>query len=195
MCFPIAAISFLSILSVKHIFSVKYFTFIAPLYFMITAHAWCRLSEEWRSLWKVLFLAAFTIINIMSLYNWYFNPLFEKQPWKEALGYVRQQQQQDDAILIQDFFQVHCLHYYLKEDRNIFMVRPGEMPEPLERISRSHRRIWYIASGGWRMKDPEMRVLAWLEAHHTTVDIRVYKNHDPYAAVIIGLFECRKENK
>jgi len=195
LCFPVAALALLSVLSIKHVFSVKYFTYVAPLYFMITAHVLCTLSEDRRDLFKVLFIAAFSIINIMALYHWYFNPLFEKQPWKEALRYVHQTQQQGDAILIQDFFQVHCLQYYLKENRNFFMVRPVEMPEPLVKLKRSHHRIWYIAAGGWRLKDPDMKVLAWLGAHCTTVEVKEYNNYDPYSKVIIGLFECRKEEK
>lgn len=186
---PMAALALASLFKIKHLFAVKYITFTMPFYYILLAF----LSQTAEKRITVYVLpVVFLLINAVAIHNWYFIPEFQKQRWKEAITWVRSERQSGDAFLIQDFLQVNCLQYYLGGKEDIFMIRPVEMPTALEELSKRHLRIWYIASCGWRIKDPELKLIMWLRENMKETEVRNYRNIDPYADVLVILFEKKK---
>jgi uncharacterized membrane protein len=189
---PMAALALASIFRVKHLFAIKYITFTMPFYYILLSF----LTQTGRKKIFVYALpAVFLLVNLIALHNWYFVPEFQKQRWKEAVTQVRSERQGNDAFLIQDFLQINCLEYYLRDRRNIFMIRPADAPAALQELLKSHDRIWYIASCGWRIKDPELKLISWLKENMTEKDVRVYRNIDQYADIYVILFERKETNK
>ncbi|MDQ7822182.1 MAG: glycosyltransferase family 39 protein [Candidatus Eremiobacteraeota bacterium] len=186
---PLVLLVIVSFTGLRQLFSVKYLSYTVPFYFMILAAVLDRLRARGLRHYALLFLAAYMLVNAGALYNWYFIPGFQKQRWKEAITYVNAQAGRHDAMLIQDFFQIYCLRYYLAQDASIYMVRPGEMPGPLEEIARSHERIWYIASCGWRIRDPELVIPKWLDTHMENVSAVSFESMEgSYSDVLVLLF-------
>jgi len=183
---PMAVLAVASLFKIKHLFAIKYITFTMPFYYILLAF----LSQTAEKRITVYILpVVFLLINAVAIHNWYFIPEFQKQRWKEAITWVRSERQRGDAFLIQDFLQVNCLQYYLGRKEEIFMIRPAEMPAAIETLSQSHLRIWYIASCGWRIKDPELKLITWLRENMTETEVRTYRNIDPYADIVVILFE------
>jgi len=183
---PMAVLALASLFKIKHLFAIKYITFIIPFYYILLAFL-SQTAEK--RIFVYILPVVFLFINAVALHNWYFIPEFQKQRWKEAITWVRSERHSGDAFLIQDFLQVNCLEYYLGGKEEIFMIRPAEMPAALETLSQSHLRIWYIASCGWRIKDPELKLIIWLRENMTETEVRTYRNIDPYADIVVILFE------
>ncbi len=182
---PMAGLALASAFQIKHLFAIKYITFTIPFYLILLAF----LSQTGHKRIVIYILPlVFFFVNAIALQNWFFVPEFQKQRWKEAISWVKSERQSRDAFLIQDFLQINCLEYYLGGKEDIFMIRPAEMPAAIEEISRSHLRIWYIASCGWRIKDPELKLLKWLSENMTETEVRTYRNIDPYADILVILF-------
>ncbi|MHC9544643.1 MAG: glycosyltransferase family 39 protein [Vulcanimicrobiota bacterium] len=183
---PMAVLALASLFKIKHLFAIKYITFTIPFYYILLAFL-SQTAEK--RIFVYILPVVFLFINVVALHNWYFIPEFQKQRWKEAITWVRSERQSGDAFLIQDFLQVNCLEYYLGGKEEIFMIRPAEMPAAIETLSQSHLRIWYIASCGWRIKDPELKLIMWLSENMTEKEVRTYRNIDPYADIVVILFE------
>jgi uncharacterized membrane protein len=195
MLFPNVALALISVFNLKHFYALKYFAFTSPFYFMIIAYSLDRGLTSGKKVVTTLFLFTYLFINCMGLSNLYFLPTYQKQRWKEAAAYVNHLRMPDDAVLIQDSFQVYVFEFYSAiKDKNVYMITPESLPKSIESIAAKHRRIWYIASARWQHKDPEHKVLKWLNDHMITVDSRVYTNVDPYANILAVLFEERADD-
>jgi mannosyltransferase len=186
---PLFLVGAASIFHVKQAFLIRYFTFVMPAYFILMAHILSHLREGGRKIIFYLVIVAYLFVNTMALYNWYFIPGFQKQRWKEAIIYVNNARKPHDAIVVQDFLQIHPVNYYITDRHDIFRIRPADMPAPLEEMVKTHDRVWFLASLGWRERDPESKVLGWLSTNMENVESRNYQNIDSYANVIVLLFQ------
>ena len=189
---PIIILLSLSLLHIKNLYSVKYLSFSAPACFILLAWLLHRILTSNSRILAIVILLCYFFVNFISLYDWYFIPAFQKQRWREAIASVNQVKTDGDAFLIQDFFQIHCLQYYLGSEKDIYMVHPDNPDKTLEHISKSHWRIWYIASCGWRVRDPGLNVLHWLDKNMKLADEKYYLAVDGYSSILVHLYENRE---
>ncbi|MBI2303836.1 MAG: glycosyltransferase family 39 protein [Chloroflexi bacterium] len=116
----------------------------------------------WRGLRKVL-IVGLVVVSVVSLANYYQNPQYEKEQWREVAQYIAGVGQKGDVILLNpNYLEVAFDHYYRgSEPRHGLDRWIGEDEEraamTLEEVVVGHTRAWLILahrpSSGQKLKE------------------------------------------
>lgn len=132
------------VLSLKiHILSERYLTLSFPAYILLISYAIISIKKP---LLKKIFFGICCIIFLVGLWQYYFNPEFGKEQWRDVAGYIVENAQKDDIILLDAHFvaPLFC-HYYGRCGENVEGIRSMESLDHLK-LPRYIHRIWLIQS-------------------------------------------------
>jgi hypothetical protein len=115
--------------------------------------------------------ALFVGICAMSLTNYYFNDVYAKGKYGQMMSYVASHTQAGDAMVLNNPLQKPLYLYYAPASPPAFFLpedAPLEDPSSrgqLEKIARTHSRIWLVMFGNPAEYDPTDFLKRWLGAN------------------------------
>jgi mannosyltransferase len=104
------------------VFDERYLIATSPFLYMIVAAAISELlwwSKEgrapvWRRRASLAAVGLYSILLLVSLYNYFFSPRFGREQWREAVAYVESQDPGRTVIVFDPSWLHHCYDYYQK---------------------------------------------------------------------------------
>ncbi|NDD30419.1 MAG: hypothetical protein EB084_19345 [Proteobacteria bacterium] len=133
--------------------------------------------------------------NVTSLATWYFNPLYQRQPFRQAAQAVLANVQPDDLVLVEDVMGIDAMRYYLPLDRapSVAAAHPQRIDDgSLARVVRGHSRVWLVLADAW-VTDPDNRVFHWMMQWGNVIQSpSEIENHDPSHTIVVMRFDARR---
>ncbi len=177
----------------KPMFQERYIISITPIIVFPFVYFIHKCFKRWKPV-AVSLLIIYIVCNIVSVYNYSFNPYYGRQRWKEVFTDYSQKLKSGDGIVVLDSFQYYTVAYYLKNNLNKYYIHthltPGHMTNFLNNInSLPDKRIWIFASGLYRNHGRNDIILETLYKTMTNKEINVYDNVRPQEEILIFLFE------
>jgi len=103
------------------LFDERYLIAAAPFLYMIVAAAVAELlwwhrehGLDWRTGATLAVVGLYSMLLLVSLYNYYFTPRFGREQWREAVAYVEAQDSGKTVIVFDASWLLHCYDYYQK---------------------------------------------------------------------------------
>ena len=103
------------------VFDERYLIAAAPFLYMVVAAAVAELLRwrkghvaAWQSWAALSVLGLYSILLSVSLYNYFFNPRFGREQWREAVAYVESQDLPNTFIVFDPRWLHRCYDYYQK---------------------------------------------------------------------------------
>ncbi len=101
--------------------SERYFIACFPFYLMVVAAGICGLWQA-EGKWKtagVALTALFVLLSGICLYDYYFNPNFGKEQWRDTAHYLEENSQDEDVIVFRPGFVIELFSYYYRGDQDL----------------------------------------------------------------------------
>jgi 4-amino-4-deoxy-L-arabinose transferase-like glycosyltransferase len=130
----------------------RYFTFAYPYYCILLALGMNAFKSRGV---RMLMPAVLIAVNIISLTNYYFNPLHYRDPWREVATLLREGAVSTDTILVCCSEAQIALHYYYSGSPAVtglavpFRGTPNESWTYLQALMSGHTRAWLIVQIDW----------------------------------------------
>ncbi|MFH1453796.1 MAG: glycosyltransferase family 39 protein [Armatimonadota bacterium] len=186
---PFLILYFKSLLTSQTIFQLRYFNYALPLYFLIVVSSFVT-KKKINTFLAFIIIGSFLVFNAAGLYNKYYVKGFQVQRWTEAVEYLQEHYNSNDAIIIQSSFQAMPFNYYFRQKHTEYYLTGKDVPE-LKGILAKHGRIWMVMSFAWQ-SDSENRIAKWLYENCEWEAVR-YKNFTQSDAdIIVILFTPKK---
>jgi hypothetical protein len=155
-------------------FQVRYCLVALPPFLLVLAVA---LDHSRRVLARSALLA-FSVVAAVSLYNYFFDPLYQREDNRSAGRFLVDHALDGDLVLAGSFTEAD-LEYYLGETPGVQVVRypsvvgldATRVDEVVSALLGGRSRFWLYQSRTFD-HDPQGRVLAWCEARYRR-DLRV----------------------
>jgi hypothetical protein len=103
------------------LFDERYLIAAAPFLYIIIAAAvaellWWRKEHgpEWRTSLTLAAVGLYSVLLLVSLYNYYFTPRFGREQWRDAVAYIESQDSGKTVIVFDASWLLHCYDYYQK---------------------------------------------------------------------------------
>jgi mannosyltransferase len=103
------------------LFDERYLIAAAPFLYVIVAAAVAELlwwhrehGLDWRTGATLAAVGLYSVLLLVSLYNYYFTPRFGREQWREAVAYVEAQDSGKTVIVFDASWLLHCYDYYQK---------------------------------------------------------------------------------
>jgi uncharacterized membrane protein len=103
------------------LFDERYLIAAAPFLYITAAAAvaellWWRREHgpDWRTRVTQAAVGFYSVLLLVSLYNYYFTPRFGREQWREAVAYVESQDSGKTVIVFDQSWLLHCYDYYQK---------------------------------------------------------------------------------
>ncbi|MBN1348684.1 glycosyltransferase family 39 protein [candidate division KSB1 bacterium] len=153
--FLVLPIIFVSVLfPIVPLLSERYLAFVSPAFYMLLALGLVNFPTRFA---RILISTAFASIFVLSLYNYYFNPAFGKEQWKEVAQHIRENSKPGDTIVFQKDYGVIPYHFYAWNAISWFGI-PERPIESLNQDSLELRRLW-VEDEICRFDDPKFYAL------------------------------------
>ena len=157
MCTVPVVLAFLVSFKVM-VFDERYMIPASPfLYLAIAAGCWeivLQYRDNRGARAGIAAMAAYSLLLLISLYNYYFNPRYGKEEWRDAIAYIERSSDQDvkDLVAFDPEYLHWCYAYYGKRALPEWPVTAESLQEALnspekfkERI-RGFRTVWLVRS-------------------------------------------------
>ncbi|KPJ60354.1 MAG: hypothetical protein AMJ46_07225 [Latescibacteria bacterium DG_63] len=177
-------------LAIVSLFAVKNFKPFNPRYVMVAFPAYMLIVAEGLRLRTLAFLrvvlvAAIVVVTIISLWNYYHVPEYQKDDFRAAAGVLNAEVTPGDVVFAEGTYEP--LIYYCRDTLPILPLFPElisdehELESYVLKEAEEADRIWLVTSRLWNL-DPEKRVLAQFtklfgaekELHFEGVDLTLF---------------------
>jgi mannosyltransferase len=103
------------------LFDERYLIAAAPFLYITVGAAvaevlWWRreLGPDWRTGLTLAAVGLYSVLLLVSLYNYYFTPRFGREQWRDAVAYIESQDSGKTVIVFDASWLLHCYDYYQK---------------------------------------------------------------------------------
>lgn len=103
--------------------------------------------------------AALCGLGLWGVVRFHVDPVFAKEDWRGAAGYVEAHEMSGDVLALRHFQYVMPFRYYYRGALAPIAVTLNQQTTPLEEIAAGHRRLWLIV----RARHDDLHHLAWSE--------------------------------
>jgi len=166
---------------VRPLFRARYLSIIAPAYYLTFCYAVIALRDElprWRMAPMVVGTVFFVLSGAYSLYNYHFNPVYQKSPnWRALADYIETETGRDDVIVL-NYPDTTFSYYYDGGSPVHILPRESlteeikvETAEALRFLSEGYDRIWFYPYRDIGL-DNEGFVETWLSRHGRLIEER-----------------------
>jgi uncharacterized membrane protein len=131
------------------VFDERYLIAAAPFLYMVVAAATAELllwrkehTPGWQSSAALAAVGLYSVLLLVSLYNYFFNPRFGREQWREAVAYIESQDSGKTMIVFDPSWLHHCYDYYGR--RNLNYVSVAESADR-SRLA-GYNSIWLVRS-------------------------------------------------
>ena len=131
------------------LFDERYLIAAAPFLYMIVAAAIAELLlwrrdglTVWRSWFGIGTVALYSLLLLVSLYNYFFSPRFGREQWREAVAYLESQNSGKAVIVFEPTWLHHCYDYYQRRNLPYLSLDPDAARNQLA----IYDSIWLIRS-------------------------------------------------
>jgi len=173
--FSLAAMSGYAMFRTR-IYSVKHTIFLSPIFLTLLASAVLAIRKKYKVVFSLI-IGAFLILNLFSLYLWYFNPHYQKQDFRAVVNVIQANMKQGDKIVIVPEYTWYPFKYYYRGKNQVYAVVPRTMNRAIKELGNTER-VWWIFSGD-RVIDPEGTIRKWVSQHYK-IKRQVIFPHIPY---------------
>jgi len=138
------------------LFDERYLIAAAPFLYMIVAAAvaelllWRRAHVPvWQTSVPLAAVGLYSVLLLVSLYNYFFNPRFGREQWREAVAYVESQDPGRTVIVFDPRWLRHCYDYYQKRGLpQVFVTDSSDLSQLA-----GYDSIWLIQSESTAVQD------------------------------------------
>lgn len=131
-------------------------------YFLILAIGIEYQNKTWV---KNVLLLAICLMWGFFIVNYYYNPTFQKEQWREASTFVTNNVSQEDVLFFHAYFVRHPFNYYFDKDTERYPLFPNKILTTLNEHSKNKNRIWMIFSHASAEQDSQ-KIESWLDENH-----------------------------
>jgi uncharacterized membrane protein len=131
------------------LFDERYLIPAAPFLYMIVAVAvaellvWRRARPPvWQTWSAFAAVGLYSLLLLVSLYNYFFSPRFGREQWREAVAYVESQDSGKTVIVFEPTWLHHCYDYYQKRSLPYLSLDPDKVRSQLA----GYDSIWLVQS-------------------------------------------------
>lgn len=170
LCFSIPLIISFLVNPILPFFFERYILVALPAFYIVMALGLDNIARlEFRAALGVA--ALFVGICAISLTNYYFNDAYAKGKYGQMMGYVTSHAQTGDVLVLNNPLQKPLYNYYAPPNLPSFFIPDGvPLEDPssraqLEKIARTHSRIWLVMFGNHAEYDPTDYLKHWLGAN------------------------------
>jgi len=127
----------------KLLFSPKYVIFLFPIFLYILILG----VERLKRIYKILFIIIFSFLNIIGVYNVFFN---NPENWKKIYETVANRFLENDIVLFDAGYLYYPFNFYNKSipTDNLFKLNPDETKFDVDMLKK-HNRIWLVLGHNW----------------------------------------------
>lgn len=165
--------------TVRVLYSPRYFLFLSPAFFILITLAMERLKEiklKFINIAVYILLAALVIVNIYSNYNWYFDPAYQRQNWRDAATLIDLNIGPEDGVILQNSYQFYAFDIYFHKQNFVYFLKPEHIKGgTIQEVAKRHKIIWYVESCAFQV-DPDFEVLKWLQKHMIWIGYKHFEN-------------------
>jgi len=146
----------------KSFFDRRYMIPASPyLYLLVAAAVWeivllrrSAAESRWKTSAGLAAAAAFCLLLVVSLYQYYFAARFAKEQWREAVAYIEASSSADgkDLVVVDPDYLDICYRYYQRRNLPIWQVTPEVQREAVnsDAMIRDHvngyHKVWLVYS-------------------------------------------------
>lgn len=133
---------------------------------------------------RTMLVAGFLVVNGISLANYYFNPQYQKEQWRDVAEYVEYQEREGDVVVFYaDYVQTAFDYYYHGSAREVGLRRTFEevdedaVRSQLQQMINGHDRVWLVLShdfGGGELARRFLHGFLLLSEEREFKSIKVY---------------------
>ncbi|MBN2185783.1 MAG: glycosyltransferase family 39 protein [Candidatus Krumholzibacteriota bacterium] len=156
----IGAVTIAAMLNIK-VFNVRYLMSAFPVFIALTAFG---IPESGR--WRKIILSAVLLILVISVWNYHFDPLYERDDIRSGAEVITSREIEGDLILVPGFETIFR-HYYSGSNEIVgfIPVDKGEKHTTalVSEYIKGHGRIWYFQCREWDV-DPDRLVISALSS-------------------------------
>jgi len=131
------------------VFDERYLIAAAPFLYMIVAAAIAELLlwrkgnvPVWQDWAGLVAMGLYSVLLLVSLYNYFFSPRYGREQWREAVAYVESQDSGKTFIVFDPKWLHHCYDYYQKRGLAYGPVKDISDPDTLA----GYDSIWFVQS-------------------------------------------------
>jgi uncharacterized membrane protein len=131
------------------VFDERYLIAASPFLYVVVAVAIAELLRwrkgempVWQSWGALAAVGLYSVLLLLSLYNYYFNPRFGREQWREAVAYIESQDAGKTFIVFDPRWLHRCYDYYQKRGLPYGFVNDISDPGKLA----GYDSIWFVQS-------------------------------------------------
>ena len=164
---PVGVMVIISYIHPYTVFCPRHLIFILPFFLIL-------IFKQYPSSLTKCVVVIFIICNLISLVDWYYYPNYQKARWKEIGQLLKQRVSVQDAIILQDGYQIYAFKYYFENNLPIYLFNKDTSQEAMSFVLHHYKRIWYLDYYGW-LTDPNKKIGKWLLQHYIPVDMKKFE--------------------
>lgn len=148
---------------IAQLFETKYMVVVLPLFLILAAKAILNFKPALK--WALV--AIFLLINLASINNYYTDPKFQRQDWRNVAEYLSTRCNSEDNIIIIPGYAEYTFDYYFKKygfGANEIPIKKGQLDSLNLRDLQESRKIWLIRSASW-IADPNDKIMNELDGN------------------------------
>ncbi|HMQ51923.1 MAG TPA: glycosyltransferase family 39 protein [Anaerolineae bacterium] len=125
----------------RSFYADRYLSFLLPTLILLVAFGVLRLKQP---AWQYLLLAGLIANSLYGLIAIKFEPIFQKDPWRDLASFIEQRERPGDVILLYSTHLRFPFDYYYRGHSPEKPISLNLERYPLESLVADHRRAWVI---------------------------------------------------
>lgn len=137
---PVAGVMIINFFFPFSLFKERYLNFLIPFYLLFVTVALSGI--RYRSV-KYLLILFFIALNLISCFNFYFNPMYQRQDWRGVVKGIKKYHKAGDVVLVRPWLAKKVVDYYAGGALPVLGIY-GVRPDHLKKDLGPYRRLWFI---------------------------------------------------